>query len=156
MLYLTKMCVCIHRCVYLSMCWAVKGICIVVEMCQAGHLAKSCSLMVSSLVWVPLGAAHHFPSGLWWYVFLRPNYCLLWPCVHAVSETQLLSVLCVQIYLCTGIHTHTHQIWPKCMSISMWCRGFYDNFFFFGPTFLFQCNLSALLSLAVYLVFFNN
>ena len=36
----------------------------VVEMHQVGYLAKSCSLMVSSLVWVPLGAAHHFPSGL--------------------------------------------------------------------------------------------
>ena len=36
----------------------------VVEMHQAGYLAKSCSLMVSSLVSVPLGAAHHFPSAL--------------------------------------------------------------------------------------------
>ena len=71
----------------LGMCWAVRDMWMVVEMCQVGYLAKSCSLMVSSLVWVPLGAAHHFPSGLWWYLFLRPNYCLLWPCVHAVSNS---------------------------------------------------------------------
>ena len=29
--------------------------------------------MVSSFGCVPLGVAHHFPSSLWWYLFLRPS-----------------------------------------------------------------------------------
>ena len=100
-LRLTEMCVCIHRCVYLGMRWAVKGIYMVVEMCQAGHLAKSCSLTVSSLGWVPLGAAHHFSSGLWWYLFLRPNYCLLWPCTHVsvLIRVYVCVFVCVCIYI---------------------------------------------------------